>query len=243
MSVWMRRAALLGALLAPLWATAQDEAKASEDQATAEEESKPDGSKASDSADRDDDEASVTYSGIGLSRVSTDFDNLKEAVNLEGVLGIRVPNLDWIAAEINLSVSIIPGENRGGTAIIGGSDGNCISENPPLPPGCTPASEGQQVTTTGDDFQMQLIGAYLVLRSPGRFYATGKLGYGYQITSIRDIDERERSGSVYTVGGGWRYGKGLGGVELLYSRFLSDVDAIGFSVTYGFGGRRDRDRD
>lgn len=197
--------------------------------------------------ERDDerrDDESVTYSGIGLSRVTTDYDNLKEAVNLDFNLGIRVPNLDWISAEINGSITIIPGENKGGSSIIGGGPGNCTSENPPLPPGCTPASEGEQVTTSGDDFQMQLIGAYLVLKSPGRFYGVGRVGYGYQVTSIDEITDNERSGTVYSGGLGWRYGKGLGGVELLYSRMLSDIDAIGFSVSYGFGPKRSyRDRD
>ncbi|MFA5939901.1 MAG: hypothetical protein WC809_11155 [Sinimarinibacterium sp.] len=193
--------------------------------------------------DEDRDDESVTYSGIGLSRVTTDFDNLKDAVNLDFTLGIRVPNLNWISAEINGSVTIIPGENRGGGGIIGGDPGNCTSENPPLPPGCTPASEGEQVTNTSDDFQMQLLGAYLVLKSPGRFYASGKVGYGYQVTTVQEIDERDRSGAVYTAGLGWRYGKDLGGVELVYSRLLGGVDAIGFNVSYGFGPRRSRYRD
>ncbi|MEQ1438631.1 hypothetical protein AAG565_04640 [Fontimonas sp. SYSU GA230001] len=190
------------------------------------------------------DDESVTYSGIGLSRVKTHYDNLKEAVNLDFTLGIRVPNLNWIAAEVNGSVTIIPGENKGGSSVIGGSDGNCQINNPPFPPGCTPASGGQQVTSSGSDFQMQLLGAYLVLKSPGRFYATGRAGYGYQVTSIDEITNKERSGAVYSGGLGWRYGKDLGGVELVYARMLSGVDAIGFTVTYGFGPKRSyRDRD
>ena len=64
------------------------------------------------------------------------------------------------------------------------------------------------------------------------------------IATIDEINENERSGAVYSAGLGWRYGRDLGGVELGYSRMLSDIDAIGFTVTYGFGPKRSyRDRD
>lgn len=194
------------------------------------------------------DEDNVTYSGFGLTRVSTDFDNLEDAVNLDGTLGVRVPNFDWVAAELNLSFTVIPGENSNEGGLIGGgggSEGNCVVDNPPTPPGCTPATPGSEPQTTGDldDFQMQGIGAYVVLKNPGRFYGMAKIGYAYQVTTIEELDDRGRNGTAYMLGAGYRYGKTLGGVELVYQRLLNDVDGIGLNITYGFGGRRDRDRD
>lgn len=181
----------------------------------------------------EDDDGAVSYSGIGLSRVKADFDNLKEAVNLDFALGIRIPTINFISAEIGFSTTIIPGENEGGQG--GGfGGGGCGGV---LQPSCPEGSQGR-VTQTNDDLQMNNIGVFAVVRSPGRFYALGKLGYRYINTNIQEIQEGERSGTAYALGGGYRWGTGLSGVELIYMDYSEDLEYIGFNVAYGFGGLR-----
>ncbi len=194
----------------------------------------------------EDDDTAVSYSGIGLSRVSTDFDNLDEAINLDFVLGIRVPTINWISAEINFATTIIPGENKGqpsGGGFGGGGD-PCIF--PGFPPGCVEgggggsgsSSQGKN-TRSRNDLQMNNIGVFAVLRSPGKFYGLGKVGYRYVNTSIEEIQEGgDKGGTAYGLGGGYRWGKGLSGVELLYVDYSKDLEYIGFNIAYGFGGLR-----
>src|SRR5689334_3208891 len=44
----------------------------------------------------------VFYSGMGVDRVSTDYKNLKDAINLDLTLGFRIPTAPWSALEIDL---------------------------------------------------------------------------------------------------------------------------------------------
>ena len=188
----------------------------------------------------EDDDDAVSYSGIGLTRVSTDFDNLKEAINLGGVIGIRVPTVNWIAAEINIDVTMIPGENTGPRDP--GTPNVCPPPPTPQPPGCqgTPAQQGT-FTQSRNDLQMQNVGVFLVARSPGKYYATGKYGYRFINISIEEIqDGGDQSGSAYGAGVGYRWGKSLSGVELLYTKYSEQLDYLGFNIAYGFGAKRDR---
>lgn len=185
-------------------------------------------------------EESITYSGIGLSRVETPYENLEPATNLDLQLGIRVPAVRWISAEINFSFTIIPGENTNP----GGSGGSGLGSCPPLDPFCDPgASDGSvpRETRSQNDLQMNNIGVFAVLRSPGRFYAMGKYGYRYVNTSIEEIQESDdKSGDAWAIGGGWRWSKGLSGIELVYCEYSSHLEYYGFNIAYGFGGKRDR---
>ena len=187
------------------------------------------------SKDKDDDKPreSVTYTGIGLTRVSTDFDNLKDAVNLQLVLGFRVPTFDWFGAEVEIGTTIIPGENESNTSS-GGGGGACGGIlQPPCPPGTTN-------TQDLDELQMNNIAAYAVFRSPGRLYGMGKIGYRYVNASIEELMEDDRSGTAWGAGAGYRWGETLSGVELFYTKFSDRIDYIGFTLNYGFDGR-DRD--
>lgn len=185
----------------------------------------------------EDDDGAVSYSGIGLSRVSSEFDNLKEAINLDFVIGIRVPTINWISAEINFSTTIIPGENQGARncSTTGGSGGV------PLLGGGTSGSTscaGGTFTRSGNDLQMNNIGVFAVLRSPGQFYAVGKLGYRFINSSIPEIQQGgDRTGTAYGAGGGYRWGRSLSGIEVLYTRYSDQLDYLGFNIAYGFGGR------
>src|SRR5688572_17420548 len=69
-------------------------------------------SRADDELDDQELDEQVFYSGLGIERVSTDFDNLGEATNLEGVMGFRIPTLPWIGLEIDIAQTLIPGEYR-----------------------------------------------------------------------------------------------------------------------------------
>jgi hypothetical protein len=174
---------------------------------------------------------SVTYSGIGLTRVTTDFDNLKSAVNLNFVLGFRVPTFDIFGAEVEIGTTVIPGERK--------DIPQCSSGGGPLG-GVTTQNCPGKYTQSQSDLQMNNIGVFGVLRSPGRFYAMGKYGYRYLNTSIDELSQN-RSGAAWGLGGGYRWGESLSGVELFYTHFSQDVKYMGFSIAYGFGGSHERD--
>ena len=167
----------------------------------------------------------VFYSGLGLERVSTDFDNLGEATNLQAVLGFRIPTATWFGLEIDIGQTIIPGTYR-----------DPDPGSPALPPGCggalnpctTPARPAEKgaFDGAGDEFGMQALGIGLVLKSTGRFYVTGRYGYRYIATSNDTINEK-RSGNGFGAGVGYRWGRGLSGVELSYKQLAEDVDSIG----------------
>lgn len=171
----------------------------------------------------------VFYSGMGLERASTAFDNLGEATNLQAVLGFRIPNVPWFGLEIDIGQTLIPGEYRDpypGSPFI---PGTCISPN--NPPGCTPDQPAQPAEdgafdSSGDEFAMQALGLSLALKSTGRFYVTGRYGYRYIATSNDTINE-SRSGNGFGAGVGYRWGRGLSGVELSYKQLAEDVDSIG----------------
>jgi len=169
----------------------------------------------------------VFYSGMGVDRVSTDFDNLGEAINLDLVIGFRIPTLKWFGIEIDIGQTIIPGEYRD-----------------PLPgqaatPSCTPiptANCGQPARPAevgaddreGDEFAMQALGLSAAFKSTGRFYVMGKYGYRYIATSNDTINEK-RSGNGFGAGVGYRWGKGLSGVEFSYKELAENVEALGLT--------------
>lgn len=169
----------------------------------------------------------VFYSGMGINRVATDFSNLSEAINLDLVLGFRIPTAPWFAVEIDIGQTIIPGENMGppdpgspGTPDVNCPGPLCVPGTPPTPP--------ENGTNDPDEFGMQALGISAVLKSTGRFYVTGKYGYRYIATSIDELNEK-RSGNGLGFGVGYRWGKGLSGVELSYKELAEDVDSVGLT--------------
>jgi hypothetical protein len=168
----------------------------------------------------------VFYSGLGIERVSTDFDNLGEATNLAAVLGFRVPTFPWVGLEIDLGQTLIPGDYRDPRPAQPAMPLGCGG---PLTPPCTtpaqPAEEGAE-DAAGDELAMQALGLSLAFKTRGRFYFTGRYGYRYLATSNDTLNEN-RSGNGFGVGVGYRWGKGLSGVEVAYKQIAEDVDSIG----------------
>lgn len=180
--------------------------------------------------DDEDLDEQVFYSGLGIDRVSTDFDNLGEATNLQAVLGFRIPTVKWIGLEIDLAQTLIPGDYRDPDPGSPGTPGTCGA----IPtPGCIPATdptppEDGAFDPEGDEFAMQALGLSLALKSPGRFYVMGRYGFRYLATSNEALNE-DRSSEGFGVGLGYRWGRGLSGVELAYKELAEDVESIGLT--------------
>lgn len=187
---------------------------------------------------------SITYSGIGVAAASTDFANLKDAFNLSAAVGFRIPTLRNIfSVELEIATTVIPGENSGAAPLLGGGGGDGGDGGLPIVGGGDGGDGGnggdgggERLTRSGADLQMNNIGLYLVARSPGRFYAMGKYGYGYTNSNIPELQEK-RSDTAYGAGFGYRWNpETLSGVELYYTRFNDEIDYTGLQISYGFGG-------
>lgn len=179
-------------------------------------------------------DAQVFYSGMSIERVSTDYDNLGEATNLGATLGFRVPTIPWVGLEIDIGQTIIPGEYREPDPGTPGTPAGCGPLGTDPCPG-TPAEEGAR-DGDGQEFGMQALGIGLAFKSMGKFYVTGKYAYRYIATSNDTINE-DRSGKGLGFGVGYRWGRGLSGVELGYKELAKNVEAIGltFFVRTGAG--------
>ena len=194
-------------------------------------------SKRDEDLDDEDLDAQVFYSGMGIERVSTDYDNLGEATNLAAILGFRVPTFPWVGIEIDIGQTIIPGEYREpdpgspGTPDVGCPGITCVPGEP-----ATPAEDGAR---DGDqqEFAMQALGIGLAFKSRGKFYVTGKYAYRYIATSNDTINE-DRSSNGIAAGVGYRWGRGLSGVELGYKELAKNVDSIGLTFFIRTGAGR-----
>lgn len=167
----------------------------------------------------------VFYSGMGIERVSSDFANLGEATNLAAVLGFRIPTFPVIGLEIDLGQTLIPGDYRDPRPAQPAGP----SCSPVPTPGCgTPAQPAEEgaFDPEGDEFAMQALGLSLAFKTRGRFYVMGRYGYRYLASSNETLDE-DRSDNGFGAGIGYRWGKGLSGVELAYKEIAKDVDSIG----------------
>jgi hypothetical protein len=185
--------------------------------------------------DDEDLDEQVFYSGLGIDRVSTDFPNLGEATNLQAVLGFRIPTVPWVGLEIDLGQTLIPGDYRDPDPGSPGTPTGC--GGPPLfnqPCPGTPAEDGA-FDPEGDEFAMQALGLSLALKSTGRFYVMGRYGYRYLATSNEALNE-DRSSTGFGAGLGYRWGRGLSGVELTYKELAENVESIG--VTFYVRSRR-----
>lgn len=165
--------------------------------------------------------SSATYTGVGGSRVSSDFDNLGKAYNLDAIGGYHLtPALGWgrLSAELNFGVTVSPGKNDGS----GGGGGGLIGGG---------GSTGNN-TTSGDDLQTLLFSLQGVYRTPGRLYGVASIGYGLTSTSIQEIEDNGRSSFNFGGGVGFRFGEETAAVEILYTQVSEDLQTIGFRLIY-----------
>ena len=231
----MRTIVMIALLFAALAASAPAAFAQSEDEKILDESNakeSPRQSRADDELDDEELDEQVFYSGLGVDRVSTDFDNLGEATNLQAVMGFRIPTVPWVGVEIDIAQTLIPGEYRDPRP----AGPICVPPGSGTPPGCEAPAEPGAFDNRGDEFAMQALGLSLALKSPGRFYVSGKYGYRYINTSNDTINEN-RSGNGFGIGVGYRWGKGLSGVELGYKQLAEDVESVGLT----FYARRSRD--
>lgn len=164
--------------------------------------------------------SSATYTGVGGSRVSSDFDNLGEAYNLDAIGGYNLtPAQSWgrLSAELNFGITVSPGKNEGGSGggIIGGGGGGTGNN-----------------TAGDDDLQTLLFSLQGVYRTPGRLYGVASAGYGLISTSVQEIEDSGRSSFNFGGGVGFRFGEETAAVEILYTRVSEDLQTIGFRLIY-----------
>ena len=174
----------------------------------------------------------LTYASLGVSREDIGLDNVGSLVNLNFSSGIRLPTFNWISAELAGSATVIPGKVSQVQPGTPGSPTGCG------PLGLQPCPGGNATNSTGDASTLD-IGVYAAFRSPGRIYATGRIGWRYFQTTADTSDGQlydERTGVAFGGGLGWRWGQTLSGVELTYTRVSSDVNLLGLGIVYGFGG-------
>ena len=203
--------AVLGLLAGPAWA--QSQSPSEDEQLLEPEKTSGKQSRGDDELDDEDLDEQVFYSGFGINRATADFSNLDSAINIEGVMGFRIPTVPWFGIEIDIAQTLIPGEN---TPDVQPSQGCGGLLEPPCP----------GATGDPDEFAMQALGLSAAFKSSGRFYVTGKYGYQYVVTSIRELDD-QRSGNSFAFGVGYRWGRGHSGVELGYKQLSDDIDSIG----------------
>lgn len=179
----------------------------------------------------DDEELSTTYSNIGLQKVSADFDNVDDAINLDiTLLGIRVPTVPWFGVELNLGFTVAPGQV---TEVTPGSQGT--------PTGCGPLGldpcpgTGSSTRSSGD-FTSTTIGVFAVARSPGKFFVGGKYGYRYINTSLEALVD-ERSGNAWGASVGYRWNRKGSFVELGYTDWTEDLNSVGLLISYSYNRR------
>lgn len=213
-------AALLGLCAGAAQAQSEDERILEEPKPAAADRARQ--SREDDELDDEELDEKVFYSGFGIGRVESDFVNLDPATNLEAVMGFRIPTAPWFGLELDLAQTIIPGENQGVSSSQPIS--NCSGLNEALGL-CTPGGS-DPATFDRDEFGMQALGISAVLKTTGRFYVTARYGYRYVYTSIDELNE-DRSSNGFGAGVGYRWGKGLSGVELSYRELGEDLDSIG----------------
>lgn len=205
-----------------------------------------DGTKEAPPAD-DISEGSITYSGVGLSRVSVDDHQVDSntrlifdgAISLNAVLGFRIPTLPSFGVELEIAGGVFPAEVKieQCRTVIGGGGGVL---GPILGGGGNSSTTCDQ--SDGGDFATTTAGVYAVYRSPGRWYGMGKIGYRYADVSFSDFEVEdfpvERTGTAYAAGFGYRWSpRKHNGAELFYNKTSDEISYYGFNFSYGFGGR------
>ena len=175
------------------------------------------------------------FATLGLSHVASNFENLDTAINMDVSVGAALPwpFLDWLGGELDLSFTVVPGKYGGAQ--------RCETTPPTvLDPDGTTTCEAGVFTQSQNELQMTNLALFGVIRSPGRFYGLGKYGVRAIASSIPEIQEQDRHGVAWALGGGFRFGYGrLSGIELLYSDYSEHLEYLMLGLTHGFGAAPD----
>lgn len=214
------------ALAAALALAAGPAAAQSEDESILRQDSTPSSGTTLPPPEEEREELPTTYSNIGLQRVTTDFDNVDDAVNLDiTMIGFRVPTVPWFGIELNLGFTMIPGEV---TEAQPAPQANCGGL---LQPPCQ-----TNTTESVDDFGVTTVGAFGVLRSQGKFFVMGKYGYRYLNTNLPELQEN-KSGNAWGTAVGYRWNKKGSFAEFGYTKYSEEIDALGFLLSYTYDRR------
>ncbi len=179
--------------------------------------------------------SAATYTGVGVSAVEADFDNLKTAYNLDAIGGYNItPAQPWgrIAAELNLSVTVAPGENQGTPGAIGGGGGGGGLIGGGGDGGGGGDTASGRNTQSQDDLQTFILNLQAIYRTPGRFYGIGSVGYSLINTSIQEIEDRGAGSVSFGGGAGFKFGEETAAVEVMYTRVSEDLQTIGVRFVY-----------
>lgn len=198
--------------------------------------------------DYDENEDDLTYSSFRVTQADPGFDNVDPGFNLGYTLGFRLPMVEMLAIEFDISSTVIPGENSGGVSppLLGGNDGGGNDDGGLLDPilgggggdnggGGQSSSRSGNFTRVNDDFLVNTLGIYARAQTPKswhkRFFGSVRVGYSYIDTTIPELVEDENSHASWGLGLGYRYGK-RGLLELRYTQVSSDLRYLGLGITY-----------
>lgn len=187
----------------------------------------------------------LMFSSFRVSYAQPDYDNLKGGFNLGGSFGFRLPDFNMLAIEINLSTTLIPGENEGGVSPPLFNDGNNGNDGGILDPllgggdnGDNSGSSGSnngKFTRSNSEFASNSFGIFASLETPRsispRFFATARIGYSYVDSTIPEMTEDGRGHGSWGLGFGYRYGND-GRIELRYTQVSDDLFLIGLGYSY-----------
>lgn len=187
-----------------------------------------------------------TYTSFYFTQAEADYANLDSAINIGGGFGFRFPDFDILSVGLELSSTIIGGENSGaaGGLLGGNNDNGGDSGGGILDPilgsggddnGNNNGGSAPRGTRTSDELRVNTFGLFLGLETPrqwsSRFFGTARVGYAYIDSTIPEMVEDGRNQTAYGVGLGYRYGES-GRIELRYTRMSDDLEYI--SLGYSF---------
>lgn len=177
------------------------------------------------------------YSGTTFMSLDPQLDNLDRSLGLSQTAGIRIPGIEWVAAELDLGFAFLGGENSGaqGTGIGGGGDGG--GGFPGVGGGGgndSGGNDGPSGTQSSEDFQAFTYGLFAAFRTPGRFFAGSRIGYSGMNTNIPELDE-DSNGFTYTFQLGYRWSEASHNlVQIEYFEYENDVENISLTANYAF---------
>jgi hypothetical protein len=174
--------------------------------------------------------SSATYTGVGVSQLDSDFQNLGKGYNLDAIGGYWItPELGWgrVAAELNLSVTVAPGKNAGQPQSDNSSPGGLFGGGT-----STTTTSSGKTTSSSNDLSVYALALQAVYHTPGRIYGIGTVGFGLTNTSIQEIQDKGSTHVLFGGGVGFRFGANTAAVEVLYTKINQDLQTIGLRLSY-----------